>query len=69
MPVVNNMNDWLALGIERHWCSDIVCDTHGGRPPLTAEEHAEFETGDPCVPIVRLYEQDDRAVRDEHARK
>jgi hypothetical protein len=47
-------NEWVALGIENGWCGPVVCYTHDGLP-TTVDEDEEFEWGDPCVWILRLY--------------
>lgn len=53
-----DMGEWLQLGVARGWCSEVVCDTHEGLPSTDAE-FADWEQGfDPCVPAVRLYEQE-----------
>ena len=49
-------DEWLKAGIDAGYCSDVVCGTHDGTP-LTPEEQQEFEEGDPCIPVVRLWEQ------------
>ncbi len=52
------MGEWLKLGIERGWCSEPVCSTHDGLPSTDAEG-VQWEQGyDPCVPAVRLYEEE-----------
>lgn len=47
---------WLRYGFAHGWVSPPLCDTHDG-VPLSAEEDAEFSAGhDPCVYVVRLYD-------------
>ena len=49
-------NQWIAIGIEQGWCGPAVCSTHDGIP-MTVPEEEEFDEGlDPCIHIVRLYE-------------
>lgn len=49
-------DDWLAVGIRNGFCGPPVCATHDG-VPSTAAEDAEFEDGfDPCVTVIRPYE-------------
>ncbi len=48
-------DQWISIGITQGWCGPAVCYTHDGLP-LTADEVDDFETGDPCIHIVRLYE-------------
>lgn len=58
MTLVMNMAEWIALGVERGWCSEPVCSTHD-TIALTGDEYDQFELGyDPCVAAVRLYEQE-----------
>ena len=46
---------WIQVGVQRKWCSEIACQTHDGAP-LNFLEEAAFEDGDdPCVPIVRIW--------------
>lgn len=47
-------NEWVAKGIEEGWCGPVVCYTHDGLP-TTVDEDEEFEMGDPCVWMLRLY--------------
>jgi hypothetical protein len=53
-------DEWLAIGYANGWCGPTICETHDGLP-LTASEEKEFEDGDPCIHILRLYE--DEGVR------
>ena len=51
--------DWLAFGVDKGWCSEVVCSTHDGLPPLDDDEEEQWEAGyDPCVPAVRIYFED-----------
>lgn len=51
---VNTFEKWLALGIEKGWCSREYCETHDG-VPMTEYEADQFDEGyDPCLHIVRL---------------
>ena len=55
MPTLT-YNQWIAIGIDNGWCGPAVCSTHDGIP-MTIDEEDEFGEGDdPCVHIVRLYE-------------
>lgn len=47
-------DEWMMQGYLNGWVSPPVCETHDG-VPMSAAEHAEFEEGDPCIHIVRLY--------------
>jgi len=57
-----NAEKWLEYGLKKGWCGPPVCFTHDGLP-TTEEEDIEFEEFDPCVSILRLY--DDTYMRDE----
>ena len=53
---------WIEYGIKRGWCGPPVCATHDGIP-MTEDEELEMEQYDPCLTIIRLY--DDEMMRDE----
>lgn len=47
--------EWLELGIQNKWCTDVVCYTHD-TIEMTDEEVEVFDEGyDDCLPIVRLW--------------
>ena len=47
---------WLQFGIDNGWAGPPVCETHDGLP-MTEDESTAFEAGeDPCVHILRLYD-------------
>ena len=50
-----DFDEWLQQGLSKGWCGPAVCYTHDGLP-LTHKEEIEFESYDPCVNIIRLYE-------------
>lgn len=53
-----DIGEWIQLGVDNGYCSEPVCNTHDGLPTTEVEE-ARWEDGeDPCVPAVRLYEQE-----------
>ena len=68
IPGDTSFDDWMAFGIFKGWCGPPVCYTHDGFP-MTEEEIQEFETGDPCVHMIRLYIDDEhkKAVEDAHS--
>lgn len=53
-------DEWMELGIKLGFCGPAVCYTHDGLPTSETED-AEFEESDPCIHIIRLYE--DRATK------
>lgn len=60
--------DWVTYGMAEGWVGPAVCYTHDGLP-MSAEEVDEFEEGDPCISIIRLYNDLDHkeAVEREHS--
>ena len=46
---------WLHEGYTAGWIGPPICQTHDGTPTSAAEDE-EWETGDPCLHILRLYE-------------
>lgn len=53
-----SFEEWISIGIKEGWCGPPVCSTHDGIPTTEAEDE-EFEMSDPCVHIIRLYEDAD----------
>ena len=60
--------EWLQYGLTQGWAGPPVCYTHDGIPS-TKDEDEEFETGDPCIHVLRLYEDETvkQAVEENHA--
>lgn len=54
-------DDWLQHGYEQGWCGPPVCSSHDGIPSSEAEDNDFMDGGDPCLHVVRLYE--DGAVK------
>lgn len=55
--------EWFSIGREQGFISPAICSTHDGMP-MSDDEMNEFENGDdPCIHILRLYE--DKQKRDE----
>lgn len=49
-------DEWMSYGIEKGWCGPPVCSTHDGLP-MSEQEDAEFGEGqDPCIHVVRMYD-------------
>jgi len=63
-----SFDEWLHIGLENGWCGPPVCSIHDGIPMSEAEEE-EFQEGDPCVHIIRLYEDEEqkKLVEDFHS--
>jgi hypothetical protein len=48
--------EWLKIGMEKEWVSDLHCETHEG-PQMTDEEMEDWDKGiDPCIFIIRVWE-------------
>ena len=64
---MDNFEQWLEVGYANGWVGAPICSTHDGIP-TSASEDAEFEEGDPCVHILRLYEnmEEKIAVEENH---
>jgi hypothetical protein len=56
-----NFEQWLDIGLAHRWCGPSVCYTHDDIP-LTESELDEFDKGDPCINIIRLYENPGHAA-------
>ena len=61
-------DEWLKVGFDAGFCGPSICITHDGLP-TTADEDNELAEFDPCVHIIRLYEDVDTktAVEENHA--
>jgi len=60
---------WMKIGIEYGFCGPICCITHDGEP-LSPDEEQEFEEGgDPCVSMLRVYEniEQKQAIEGNHS--
>lgn len=62
------LEDWLKVGYKNGWCGPAICYTHDGLP-MSEAEFEEFEEGDPCLHVVRLYESDEQkhAIEESHS--
>ena len=52
-------DEWIKIGLESNWCGPPVCSTHDGIPMSSKEESMWEEGSDPCVHVIRLYEDDE----------
>ena len=58
-----DFDEWLKFGFDQGWIGPPVCSTHDGIP-MTLLEERDFEDGDdPCIHILRLYQ--DNVAKDE----
>lgn len=62
---IDNFNEWLAIGMKNNWVGPAICYTHDGLP-TTVDEDDEFEEGDPCIHILRLYDSMEMRLAVEH---
>ena len=58
---LDTFEDWLAIGYARGWVGPPVCITHDGLPTTPLEDMWTDDGDDPCIHVLRLYE-------DEHQR-
>ena len=64
---VGEFEAWLRTGVEEGWVGPPVCSTHDGTP-MTAEEGEElWDGGEPCLHVLRLYEDADKKREVEEA--
>ena len=66
---VLDFDEWIAYGIKKGWCGPPVCSTHDGLP-MSEQEDTEFGEGqDPCVHIVRMYDDINmkKEIEDNHS--
>lgn len=64
-----SFEQWISYGISMGWCGAPVCSTHDGIP-TSAMEDSEYEDGsDPCIHVVRMYEdaEQKKSVEENHA--
>ena len=55
MTYLPSLEEWLALGRDMGYCSEVVCATHQG-VPSTPEERDRWDDGyDPCEMVVRIW--------------
>jgi hypothetical protein len=61
-------NEWLQEGIDLGFVGPAICQTHDGLP-LSEQEERDFEESDPCIHILRLYEDAEvkKAVEENHS--
>ena len=62
-------DEWLQEGLDLKFCGPAICYPHDGLP-LTILEEQEFDEGsDPCIHILRLYEDEETklAVEENHS--
>ena len=60
---------WLEYGYKRGFCGPPVCAMHDGVPASEGEAFLLDDNDDPCIHVLRLYEDEEMktAVEKEHA--
>ena len=62
-------DEWMSYGIKKGWCGPPVCHTHDGLP-MSEQEDIEFGEGqDPCIHVVRMYDDIDmkKEIENDHS--
>ena len=62
-------DEWMSYGIKKGWCGPPVCHTHDGLP-MSEQEDVEFGEGqDPCIHVVRMYDDIDmkKEIENDHS--
>jgi hypothetical protein len=60
MATTMDFDTWARIGYESGWCSPPMCYIHDGLPVTATEDEELADGNDPCVHIVRLYENADQ---------
>jgi len=66
---MNSFDEWIKHGYDQGWVGPAVCFTHDGFP-TSEEEDDSFDNGnDPCMHVIRLYEDMDHksGVEENHS--
>lgn len=67
--MVSSFDNWIKIGLKKGWCGPAVCYTHDSFP-ISLEEDNEFEEGnDPCMHMIRLYEDSEhkQSIEESHS--
>ena len=62
-------DELMSYGIKKGWCGPPVCHTHDGLP-MSEQEDIEFGEGqDPCIHVVRMYDDIDmkKEIENDHS--
>lgn len=64
-----NFDEWLQYGYKQGWCGPPVCEIHDALPTTIFEDEQFADGSDPCIHIVRLYEDPEmkQAVEANHS--
>lgn len=67
IPGEVEFDEWVEFGMRKGWCGPPVCSTHDGVPYSELEEDMWSEGEDPCVHVIRLYEDEEQKAGVEKA--
>jgi hypothetical protein len=61
--------EWLQQGISNGFCGPAICYPHDGLPMSEQEDEAYDAGDDPCIHIIRLYEDLEikKAIEENHS--
>lgn len=55
-------DEWIELGVKMGWCSPPICEPHDGLP-MSEDEAQQYEEGhDPCLHLIRLYNNEEHRL-------
>lgn len=62
-------DEWMQYGLTEGWCGPAICEIHDGMPTSIDEDFAFDRGEDPCIHVIRLYEDADTkaAVEENHS--
>jgi len=60
-------DEWLQYGLTQGWCGPTICEAHDGVPMSQVEIDAYEDGEDPCLHILRLYEDKEHKAAIEEA--
>ena len=63
------IEQWIKYGFDKGWCGPPVCEIHDSLPTTIFEDEELNDGADPCIHIIRLYEDEDvkQAVEANHS--
>lgn len=62
IPANTSFEDWIKFGMDMGWCGPPVCSTHDGIPFSEQEEESWDQGDDPCVHVIRMYEDEEQKL-------
>ena len=63
------IHEWIKFGVQKGWVSPPCCYSHDALPTSLEEDDEFFEGGDPCIHVLRLYDDQEhrQAVEENHS--